>query len=90
MSATSPTTPRPGTINPVDGSPLEPVPWTPPDQIPVIVAQARTAQAGWAALTLKERCAKVLAMARRVVEHREEQRLKYNIIVVVLLLAHQT
>ncbi|MBW1881044.1 MAG: aldehyde dehydrogenase family protein [Deltaproteobacteria bacterium] len=72
MSATSPTTPRPGTINPVDGSPLEPVPWTPPDQIPVIVARARTAQAGWAALTLKERSAKMLEMARRVVEHREE------------------
>jgi len=48
------------------------VPWTPPDQIPAIVARARAAQTGWAALPLKQRCSKMLELARRVVEHREE------------------
>lgn len=64
--------PPPGTVCPADGRPLDPVPWTPPEEVPRVIAAAREAQRRWGALTLAERERAVLALGRRILERREE------------------
>lgn len=72
MNAAASPLPLPGTVNPADGSPLEPVPATPAAEIRAIVARARAAQPAWAALPLAERIAKAELLARRILERRAE------------------
>lgn len=64
--------PAPGTVSPADGSPLEPIEWTDPGQIAAVVDRARAAQVAWAALPLKERGNKLVALAKRILERRDE------------------
>lgn len=62
----------PGTVRPVDGAPLDAVSPTPLAEIPEVVAKARAAQAGWAALSLDERAEGLRALGRRILQGRAE------------------
>ena len=62
----------PGTVRPVDGAPLDAVSPTPLAQIPELVARARAAQAGWAALSLDERADRLRELGRCILQKRAE------------------
>lgn len=66
------TDPRPGTIRPTDLQPLPPVDWTALEELPGIVEGAREAQKAWAALSTKERGKRLIAVAKRILERRDE------------------
>jgi len=63
---------QPGTVCPSDGGELDACPSTPLDQIPAVVWNARVAQRDWAGMSFKIRAKRVLALARRMLERREE------------------
>ena len=71
-TATAPSLPEPGTLNPADLSPLSPVAQSSAEDVQAAVAAARTAQLAWGATSLDERCKLVLAFGRRIVEKRAE------------------
>lgn len=64
--------PRPGSVHPATGAPLEDVPWNDPTEVAAVVERARAAQRGWAATPLAERARRVLDLGRRIAERREE------------------
>ena len=64
--------PAPGTLSPLDGSPLEPISATPVEDIAGLVAKAREAQASWAARSLDDRIAAVMAFAADALDRHEE------------------
>lgn len=61
----------PGSVRPVDLSPLPPVEPTPLSEIPAIVDRARAAQKDWAALSLNERAKHLRNLGRRILEGRK-------------------
>jgi aldehyde dehydrogenase (NAD+)/succinate-semialdehyde dehydrogenase/glutarate-semialdehyde dehydrogenase len=64
MSSAAPLIP----INPATGAALDPVPRTPVDAIPAIVARARAAQREWARRTVDERIAALERVAQRLAD----------------------
>ena len=66
------TDPRPGTVRPSDLQPLSPVDWTSVDELTGVIESARAAQGPWAALSTKTRGDQLIAVAKRILERREE------------------
>jgi acyl-CoA reductase-like NAD-dependent aldehyde dehydrogenase len=72
MSETLDTSPQPGTFSPATGDELEPVEPTAIDDVAAAVERARDAQREWVKTTLHERVQATEALARRVLERRDE------------------
>lgn len=72
MSAPPPDYSRPGSYSPATGAALSPPQSTAIADLPVLVAESRKAQKDWAALSLRERQAKLDAFATLVLERNEE------------------
>ncbi|TNE88953.1 MAG: aldehyde dehydrogenase family protein [Deltaproteobacteria bacterium] len=64
--------PRPGSVNPATGAPLDDVTWNAAADVAAVVERARAAQKGWAATPLAERARRVLDLGRRIAERRHE------------------
>jgi acyl-CoA reductase-like NAD-dependent aldehyde dehydrogenase len=64
--------PAPGTIDPITGAALDPVPPTPADAIAQVVETARQAQVAWGATPFPERARRVRELGRLIVERRAE------------------
>lgn len=62
----------PGTTNPRDGSPLEPVAWTPAADVAASISAAREAQPAWATRPQRDRNDALRAVAREILERRAE------------------
>jgi acyl-CoA reductase-like NAD-dependent aldehyde dehydrogenase len=60
------------TRSPLDGSPLPDVEATSPAEVASIVVRAREAQAGWAALSVRDRAARIAKVKKRLLARAEE------------------
>jgi acyl-CoA reductase-like NAD-dependent aldehyde dehydrogenase len=60
------------TRSPIDGSPLDDVEATPPEEVARIVARARQAQAAWAETKVGDRAAKLAKVKKRILSRAEE------------------
>ena len=65
-------TPAPGSVDPITGAALPPVPATEPAALAAAVARARDAQAAWAATPFPERARRVRELGRLIVQRRVE------------------
>lgn len=61
-----------GTCRPSDGHPLPEVQWNDLEDVPVVIDRARCAQKDWRGLTIKQRGKSVTALAKRILDRREE------------------
>jgi acyl-CoA reductase-like NAD-dependent aldehyde dehydrogenase len=59
-------------MNPADESALPPVAWSRVSEVQEAIAKGRAAQPAWARLTLDQRAERAMALARRIVERRDE------------------
>ena len=57
---------------PSDGHPLPEVQWSRVDDIPVVIQKSRDAQKDWRMLTVKQRGKAVVALAKHILDRREE------------------
>ena len=60
------------TCRPSDGHPLPEVQWSRVDDIPVVIQKSRDAQKDWRMLTVKQRGKAVVALAKHILDRREE------------------
>lgn len=72
MNQKNNTSPKPGTIAPADGSSLEPVAASSPNEIHAVVEAARKAQASWAARSLSERSIILETLGQRILKNHAE------------------
>jgi len=63
---------QPGRLHPATLAPLSEVEWSSPSVMDDALAQAREAQRVWADVPLEDRCTRIVAVARRILENREE------------------
>jgi acyl-CoA reductase-like NAD-dependent aldehyde dehydrogenase len=71
MAATSLTLDTLPSINPATGQVSSTFERTSPLQVPQLLAKAREAQAAWAKLSVKERCAKIAVLKNKILDARE-------------------
>ncbi|MEN0067424.1 MAG: aldehyde dehydrogenase family protein [Myxococcota bacterium] len=64
--------PLPGHLNPATLDPLSNVEWTPTSAMDEALDLAREAQKVWGEVPFEDRCARVVAIAKRILAHREE------------------
>ena len=71
MAATSVTLDTLPSIDPATGKVSASFERTPPLQVPQLLSKAREAQKAWAKLSVKERCAKISVLKKKILEARE-------------------
>ncbi|MEO0602328.1 MAG: aldehyde dehydrogenase family protein, partial [Myxococcota bacterium] len=63
---------QPGHVHPATLAPLSNVEWTPTSAMDDAIGLAREAQKVWADVPFEDRCARVVAIAKRILLHRDE------------------